>query len=115
MQLDLSDSQRDQVRSIMDSHDAELKDVGSRAATARKNLEDAITADAVDEGLIRTRAAELATVEADMAVLRARISSEVFKILTTEQQTKAREMRTRMEERMERQRERLQQRPRPTV
>jgi Spy/CpxP family protein refolding chaperone len=98
-QLNLSDAQEDRVRSIVQSHDAALKEIGTRAAEARRALNEAMMADTVDEGLIRARSSELATVEADMAVLRARIGNEIFQVLTAEQQTRARELRTRMQER----------------
>jgi Spy/CpxP family protein refolding chaperone len=107
-QLNLSDSQEDRVRSIVQSHEAALKEIATRAADARRLLNEAIVADTVDEGLIRARAAEVATVEADMAVLRARIGNEVFQVLTPEQQTRARELRTQMQERAGRARQRLQ-------
>jgi Spy/CpxP family protein refolding chaperone len=109
-QLNLSDAQEDRVRSIVQAHDAALKEIGTRAASARRALNEAVTADTVDEGLIRARAAELATVEADMSVLRAQINNEIFRVLTPEQQTQLRELRTRMQERVNRQRERIQQR-----
>ena len=52
--LDLTDAQRDQVKSVMDSHQAELRPLGEKAMTARRALERAVTADTVDEGAIRS-------------------------------------------------------------
>jgi protein CpxP len=89
-QLDLSDAQRDQVRAVMQSHEAAFKEIGDRTRLAREALDAAITADAVDESAIRARAADVAAVDADAAVLRARVHQEVFSLLTAEQQTKAR-------------------------
>ena len=45
-------------------------------------LDDAITADTVDEAMIRQKAADAAAVDADMAVARAHAHAEVLQILT---------------------------------
>lgn len=106
--LDLSDAQKEQVRTIVESHQDELRGLGQRGMNARQTLEAAVTADVFDEGAIRTSAAEVGAVEADMAVARARISAEVYQILTAEQQAKLKELRAQMRERMESRRERRQ-------
>ena len=49
-------------------------------------------------------------VEADGAVLRAKVRGEVWALLTPDQQQKAREIQTQMEQRMGQMRERMQQR-----
>ena len=59
---------------------------------AREALHAATTSPSFDEGLVRAKAAELAAIDADMAVSRARIFADVFQILTPEQQTKAKEL-----------------------
>lgn len=109
-QLELSDAQRDQVRAVMQSHQAAFKEIGDRTRQAREALDAAITADVVDESAIRARAAEAATVDADAAVLRARVHQEVFSLLTAEQQTKAKALQAegqrKMKERADRVRER---------
>jgi len=107
--LDLTDAQHQQVRAVLDSHKDELKAIGDRMQTARKALHDAITADAVDETAIRTKAAEVALVDADAAVLRAKMHAAVFAVLTPEQQQKAKELRGTMENRMKGGRERIRQ------
>jgi protein CpxP len=109
-ELDLSDAQRDQVRTVMQSHEAAFKEIGDRSRQAHEALNAAITADALDESAIRARAADLAAVEADAAVLRARVHQEVFSLLTAEQQTKAKalqaEAQKKMKEHADRARER---------
>ena len=97
--LNLTDAQKDQLKGIMDSHREESKGLGDRAMKARQALRAAVTADTVDEGLIRTRAAELANIESDLAVAQARIHAEVFRILTPEQQAQAREAQSHMQQR----------------
>jgi len=107
--LDLTDAQHQQVRAVLDSHKDELRAIGDRMQTARKALHDAITADAVDETAIRTKAAEVALVDADAAVLHAKMHAAVFAVLTPEQQQKAKELRGTMENRMKGGRERIRQ------
>ncbi len=99
--LDLTDAQRDQIRTLMRSHDAELRALAERGFTAQRALQAAVTAETVDEAAIRQASAGVAAVEADGAVLRARIHAEVFQVLTPEQQQKARDRRTQMQQRME--------------
>ena len=98
--LDLTDAQKDQVKSIMESHAEERKALGDRARTAHQALQAAITAESVDEALIRQRSADVAAVEADLAVAEARTHAEVWQILTPEQKTKAKEFQAKAQERM---------------
>jgi Spy/CpxP family protein refolding chaperone len=90
--LGLSDAQREQVRTIVQSHDDELKALNDRAFAAHQALEASVIADVVDEGAIRARSADVAAVEADLAVTRARIRSEVLPVLTPQQRALASEL-----------------------
>jgi len=99
-QLNLTDAQKAQVKSIFDSHRDEWKALGDRARTAHTALQQAVTADVVDEGLIRQRSAEVAAVDADMAVARARVHGEVFQILTADQKAQAKTLQSQMQEKM---------------
>jgi protein CpxP len=99
-ELNLTDAQKAQIKTIADSHRDEWKALGDRARTAHQALQQAVTADTVDEGLIRQRSAEVAAVEADMAVARARAHTEVFQLLTPEQKTQAKTLQSQVQERM---------------
>ena len=70
-QLELTDSQREQVRGVMQSHQVEFRELRDRMRTAHQALDAAIAADSIDESAIRGKSAELAAVQADAAVLRA--------------------------------------------
>ncbi len=100
--LNLSDAQREQVKSVLDSHKDEMKALGDKGFEARKALEAAVAADQFEETTIRARSADVGTVEADMAVLRARIHAEVWQILTPDQQTQAKTLQAQMEQRRQR-------------
>ena len=99
-ELNITDAQKAQIKTIADSHRDEWKALGDRARTAHEALQQAVTADSVDEALIRQRSAEVAAVEADMAVARARTHAEVFQLLTPEQKTQAKTLQSTLGERM---------------
>ena len=109
-QLDLTDDQRAQVRQVMDSHRDELRAVGERVMAAHRAQRDVVTSAQFDEQAVRAKAAELAAAEADAAVLRAKVHSEVFAVLTPEQQAKAAELEAQREARAQQFRERVKQR-----
>ena len=96
--LDLTSDQRDRVKQILDSHKDEQKSLGDRGRTAHDALQDAVTGSG-DEGVIRAKAADVAAVEADMAVAESRVYNEVFQILTPEQQEKAKKLQADMKQR----------------
>jgi protein CpxP len=105
-QLGLSDTQKDQIKTILQSHREDWKGLGERAAKARQDLMAAVTANQFDETLIRDKAAAMSQVEADMAVAGARVFGEVFQVLTPDQQTKLRTMQSQMQQRAQSMRQR---------
>ncbi len=104
--LDLTDAQREQVRGIMTARQADFKAIGDRLKTAREAQRQAVTRVPVDENEIRARVSESSVVEADFAILRARIHEQVYQVLTPEQQAKAK---TLAAERQKRRAERVEQ------
>ena len=99
-ELDLTDAQHQQVRTVMESHRDAQKDIGDRMMTARKALQEAIAAETFSEEAIRAAAGAVGAVEADAAVLQAKVRAEIFAILTPEQVKKAKELRSEVENRM---------------
>jgi len=95
--LNLSDAQKDQIKSIMQSHADEFKALGARAGTAHQALDAAEAADTLDDSTIRQKSADVAAVDADMAVARAHLRAEVFQILTSDQKTQAKQLMARRE------------------
>ncbi len=108
--LDLTDSQREQVKAAMESHKAEFAALGTKLRAAREALGTAVNAGTFDEGAVRQKAADLAIVEADGAVLRAKAHAEVWALLTPEQQAKAKARQAEREARRGQRQERRQQR-----
>jgi len=97
--LNLTEAQREQVKSVLDSHRDEMKALADRSFAARRGVQAAVTAEQFDESAVRARSAEVAAVDADMAVLQARVHAEVWRLLTPEQQKEAAALQARMDQR----------------
>jgi protein CpxP len=110
--LDLTEAQREQVREVMQRHRTEMQQAGTRLREAHQSQRAAVETVPVNEGLIRSTAQALANAQTDMALLRARIHSDVWGLLTPEQQEKAKQLRaeraTRLKQRVERRQQRRQ-------
>ena len=98
-QLDLSDEQRDQVRTLIGEIREAARTNAREMRVAREAVAEAVTASAVDEERIRTLAAELGRLAGDAAVQRAQVYAAGWQILTPEQQARADEIRAAREER----------------
>jgi periplasmic protein CpxP/Spy len=98
-QIDLTDAQKDQIKAIADSHNDDWTALATRARAAHQALNAAVMADTIDEALIRQKSAEVAAVDADVAVARAHAKAEVFQILTADQKTKLKALQTEMRSR----------------
>jgi Spy/CpxP family protein refolding chaperone len=91
--LELTAEQKTQIRTAMQGHREEFKAIARDMAGARGALNDAVTADAIDEAAIKAASARVAEVEVRAALLRANVHREMFGVLTPEQQQKAKAMR----------------------
>ena len=98
--IGLTDAQKDQIKTIADTHKDEWKALADRGRAAHMALDAAISADAIDEALIRQKSAETAAVDADAAVARAHARAEVFQILTADQKAQLKTMQAQMKQRM---------------
>jgi protein CpxP len=94
-ELNLTDAQRAQIKAIADAHRDEWKALFDRERAARMALNEAVTADAVDEGLVRQRSGELAMIDADVAVARAHAYAQFVQILTPQQRATLKDARAR--------------------
>ena len=108
--LDLTDAQREQVREVMQRHRQDMQEAGKRLRDAHEAQRAAVETVPVNEGLIRSTSQTLAGAQTDMALLQARVHSDVWSLLTPEQQQKAKELKSQRESRMKQHRERQQQR-----
>ena len=105
--LDLSEAQREQIRSIHEQNGEAARAADERVRAARRALQDAVTADVVNEDAIHAVASELGIAEGDAAVQRAHVHAQVWQLLTPEQQVAAREAEAEMQQRVEQRRRRM--------
>jgi len=92
-ELDLSDDQKAQIKKIAESHQAEFKAVGDKMRAAREGMRALIEADTLDESAVRAKSVEVAAVEADAAILNAKVRTQSLQVLTSEQLAKLKELR----------------------
>jgi Spy/CpxP family protein refolding chaperone len=97
--LNLTDAQREQLKSIAETNKDEWKALADRARAAHEALHDAVMAETVDEALIRAKAADVGAVDADLAVASAHARAQAWQILTPEQQAQAKQFQTEMKNR----------------
>ena len=91
-ELDLTDEQKAQVTSIVDSHQAEFKAVGEKMRAAREGMQALLEADTLDEAAVRAKSVEVAAAEADAAILGAKVRTQTVQVLTSEQLAKLKEL-----------------------
>lgn len=91
-QLDLTDDQKAQLKTIAESHRDEFRAAGQKVGVAREAMRALLEADQIDEGAIRAKSAEVAAAEAEVAILNARVRQQSLQILTSEQQAKLKEL-----------------------
>ncbi|HEY3202269.1 MAG TPA: Spy/CpxP family protein refolding chaperone [Thermoanaerobaculia bacterium] len=87
-ELDLSDGQRTQIRGVLKSHADEIEAHVKAGIDARRALHDAVMAQPMDETTIRNLAQQVGSVHGDGAVLCAKIRSEIWPVLSSDQQQK---------------------------
>jgi len=88
-QLGLTEDQQSRVKEIMERHRPDLQSLGEKVGVASEAQRKAIETVPVNEGLVRAASDVVAAAQADMAVLQATIHSDVFAVLTPDQQKKA--------------------------
>ena len=110
--LDLTEAQREQVRQLTEQYREQTKPLMDRVQTAQQARRQALEAIPFNEQQIRSAAQALAEAEVELAVQRGRFQSDVYAVLTPEQQARLQKMRADREARMKERMDRLQQRNR---
>lgn len=85
-QLNLSDSQRQQIRDLTQARRQDGEQVQARLRTAMDARRAAIEASPLNEGAIRATTADLVAAETEVAILQAHLRADVLALLTPEQQ-----------------------------
>jgi Spy/CpxP family protein refolding chaperone len=100
--LALTPDQQTKIRGILKNHADEILAQRRAGVASRRALRAAQRSQPLDENAIRNSARALGEVRADGAVLHARIRSEIWPLLTPEQQDRAKTLRAKREGREER-------------
>jgi Spy/CpxP family protein refolding chaperone len=87
-ELNLTDDQKSQIKSILRAEKDTLQSLLGQLHDARKNLRAAIQAGDANEASVRAASAKVAGVEADLAVERMKLYGKISPILTDEQRQK---------------------------
>ncbi len=95
--LDLTEGQRVQVKDVMQLHRAGTHTIGKQLRTLQGALKNAVNTYPLNETLVRNAANALNAVQTEMVLLSARMRSDVYGILTPEQQRREQELRSRRE------------------
>jgi len=99
--LNLSDAQREQMKGILAKEHPALKPLFQQLQQTRQQLRQ-YEQGAYDEAKVRTLAAQQAQTMVELTVQQTRIHSEMFQVLTTDQQAKMKEVQAHHQARMQR-------------
>ena len=102
--LNVTDEQRDAIRAIVEADQPALHELREKIRESRQAFIEAHPATEFDEAAIRAHAAEQAPLLADLAVAEASLRVKALAVLTPEQLTQLKDMRSQRHERMVEQR-----------
>lgn len=105
--LNLTDQQREAIKTIREGHKPEFEALRQRTRTAREAMHTAMKAEIVDENAVRAASGQLGDVRTEQAVLQARIRNEVWNVLTAEQKAEANALKLKAAERQTQRRQRM--------
>jgi Spy/CpxP family protein refolding chaperone len=108
-QLNLSDTQREQVREIRGRYREQTQQVAQRLNAAAEKQRQAIETLPVNETLITSATQDMTAAQVEMAIQEARLNSEIWSVLTPEQQAQATKLRAERKAQMEQRRQEFQQ------
>jgi len=108
-QLNLSDTQRQQVREIRQRYREQTQQVAQRLNAVAEKQRQAIETLPVDETLITSATQDMTAAQVEMAIQEARLNSEIWSVLTPEQQGQATKLRAERKAQMEQRRQEFQQ------
>ena len=85
MQLDLSDSQKSEIMSILEKYDNETATLKESLRETRKNLARVLNTEQVDENQVRSALRQAAPIKEELFVMRVKMVAQLKKVLTPEQ------------------------------
>ena len=109
-ELQLTDAQQQQVKDIRTRHQTEMRDAMTRLEAARQAQQKAVEAVPADEARITALTQDMVQAQVDVAIQTSRVNSEIWSVLTPDQQSKLKELRAQRQAQAEQRRQQFQQR-----
>jgi periplasmic protein CpxP/Spy len=109
-QLNLTEAQREQVRGIRERYRDQTQALAGRLGQAADKQRQAIETLPVNETLITSLTQDMTQAQVDLAIQEARLNSEIWSVLTPEQQAEVTTLRAERKARLEAGRQEVQQR-----
>tara|TARA_Y100000588_G_scaffold383497_1_gene472950 strand:- start:140 stop:502 length:363 start_codon:yes stop_codon:yes gene_type:complete len=103
--LNLSQDQQDRVRGVKEEKEATLRAAEALVYGLRRTLHEAMVAEVLNEQKIRSVAVELGLAEGNLSVERARTRSQIWQLLTPDQQESVQRTEARFRECLEQRRQ----------
>ena len=99
--LNLTQAQQDLIRDIRERSRGEMSPIEAKLRQAQAAQQKAVSAIPLNEGAIRAATLSLAEVQAEAAILQARVQNEIFASLTSDQQAQVKKALAEREQRIE--------------
>jgi len=109
-ELQLTDAQKEQVRQIRSRHQAQMREAMTRLEAARRTQRKAVETVPADEAQITSLTQDMVQAEVDAAIQTSRLNSEIWTVLTPDQQSQLKTLREQRQARAEQWRDNRQQR-----
>jgi Spy/CpxP family protein refolding chaperone len=109
-ELQLTAAQKEQVQQIRSRHDAQMRDAMTRLETARRAQVKAVETVPADEAQITSLTQDMVQTEVDVAIQASRLNSEIWTVLTADQQVQVKKLREERQARVDQWRDNRQQR-----
>ncbi|HEY7353041.1 MAG TPA: Spy/CpxP family protein refolding chaperone [Terriglobales bacterium] len=100
-QLNLTDDQKAQVKQIFQSSRANFKPLMQQEMTARQQLAELVTSGNFDQAKAAAIAAQESQTHAQIEVEHAKIASQIYQLLSSDQKSKVSEIMTQRQQRMQ--------------
>ena len=109
--LNLTDAQQQQIRTMTQQNREQNRAAFQRLRTAMEAQHKAVATIPVNEALIRSTTQDLTEAQTEVAIQQARLQTEIFGLLTPEQQATAKKLQNERQNRLEQRQQRRQNQP----
>jgi periplasmic protein CpxP/Spy len=108
-ELQLTDAQQEQVRQIRSRHETQIREAMTKLETARRAQQKAVETVPADEAQITSLTQDMVQAEVDAAIQASRLNSEIWSVLTPDQQSQLKKLRADRQAQFEQRRQKRQQ------